>query len=120
MTFSTTPPPLRLNDAACWYSGDSKQATPCSSVGNSITTKRWKSCGPSLILLPAAARQNPASVTRDDRRHEIRVLLVLNRIGDLRASHPVRGHYFPSYTMRPPTIVITGEMSLIWSAGIVR
>src|SRR4030095_5853147 len=60
MTFSTTPPPARLNDAACWYSGDSKQATPCSSVGNSITTNRWKSCGPSLILYrPPRARILP-------------------------------------------------------------
>src|SRR5687768_7272194 len=50
ITFSTTPAPLRLKAAAAWYSGDSKQATPCSRVGNSITTNRWKSCGPSLIL----------------------------------------------------------------------
>src|SRR5688572_9731058 len=49
-TFSTTPPPFRRNAAASWYSGDSKHATPCSSVANSMTTKRWKSCGPSLIL----------------------------------------------------------------------
>ena len=106
------PAPIASERRGMLVSGDSKQPTPCSSVGNSITTKRWKSCGP-IDLVPAASRKNPASVLRDDRRHEVRVLLVLNRIGDLRASHPVPGITSPGTTIRPPTIVITGLMSLI-------
>src|SRR5213592_633276 len=35
--------------AASLYSRESKQATPCSSVGNSITTKRLNFSGPSRI-----------------------------------------------------------------------
>src|ERR1700676_3915233 len=37
ITVSTSPAPPRRNAAARSYSGDVKQATPCSSVGNSIT-----------------------------------------------------------------------------------
>ena len=41
MMVSTSPAPLaRRNAAAASYSFDVKQATPCSKVGNSITTKR--------------------------------------------------------------------------------
>ena len=49
MMVSTSPAPLRRNAAALSYSGDVKQATPCSSVGNSITMKRWNLSGPSMI-----------------------------------------------------------------------
>src|SRR5262245_42484701 len=49
ITFSTTPAPPRRKLAASWYSGDWKQATPCSNVANSITMKRWKVSGPSMI-----------------------------------------------------------------------
>src|SRR5205823_13631429 len=41
ITVSTSPAPLRRKAAARSYSGEVKQATPCSKVGNSITTKRW-------------------------------------------------------------------------------
>ena len=40
ITVSTSPAPLRRNAAAFLYSSEVKQATPCSKVGNSITTKR--------------------------------------------------------------------------------
>ena len=40
MIVSTSPAPLRRKVAASLYSGDVKQATPSSKVGNSITTKR--------------------------------------------------------------------------------
>src|SRR5262249_48845607 len=49
MMVSTSPAPLRRKAAARWYSGEVKQATPCSKVGNSITTKRWNLAGPSMI-----------------------------------------------------------------------
>src|SRR5262249_23679652 len=37
---STSPARLRRKEAASLYSDDVKHATPCSKVGNSITTKR--------------------------------------------------------------------------------
>ena len=40
MMVSTSPAPARRNAAALLYSSEVKQATPCSKVGNSITTKR--------------------------------------------------------------------------------
>ena len=49
MMVSTSPAPLRRNAAASSYSFEVKQATPCSKVGNSITTKRWNLSGPSMI-----------------------------------------------------------------------
>src|SRR5581483_6138056 len=49
MMVSTSPAPLRRNAAALSYSGDVKHATPCSKVGNSITTNRWNLSGPSMI-----------------------------------------------------------------------
>lgn len=36
------------------------------------------------------------------------------------AARAGQGFAAASYTIRPPTSVITGVMSLIWSAGIVR
>lgn len=60
ITVSTSPAPARRNAAARSYSSDVKQATPCSSVGNSITTKRWNLSGPSMIWnLPPRARTLP-------------------------------------------------------------
>src|SRR5215471_1075233 len=48
MTVSTSPAPLRRNAAASSYSGEVKQATASSKLGNSITTKRWNLSGPSM------------------------------------------------------------------------
>ena len=41
MIVSTSPAPARRKAAARSYSGEVKQATPCSKVGNSMTMKRW-------------------------------------------------------------------------------
>src|SRR6185437_2851895 len=49
MMVSTSPAPLRRKAAASSYSREVKQATPCSKLGNSITTKRWNLSGPSMI-----------------------------------------------------------------------
>src|SRR5690606_12954559 len=43
-------------------------------------------------LVPAAARQHLAAVLGDDVGDQIRVLLVLDRIVDLRAGNPIRRH----------------------------
>src|SRR6266853_3806143 len=40
---------LRRKAAASLYSGELKQATPCSNVGNSMTTKRLNFSGPSRV-----------------------------------------------------------------------
>src|SRR5713101_954980 len=40
---------LRRNAAASLYSCELKQATPCSNVGNSMTTKRLNFSGPSSV-----------------------------------------------------------------------
>ena len=73
MTFSTTPPPARLNDAACWYSGDSKQADPLFERRELDHDEPVEVVRSFIDLVAAASRENPASVTRDDRRYEIRV-----------------------------------------------
>src|SRR4029079_6523573 len=49
MMVSTSPAPPPRNAAAWLYSPDRKQATPCSKLGNSITTNRWNLSGPSMI-----------------------------------------------------------------------
>src|SRR5215467_7016436 len=60
MMVSTSPAPLRRKAAARSYSAEVKQATPCSKLGNSITTKRWNLCGPSMIRWrPPRARTLP-------------------------------------------------------------
>src|SRR6266513_24365 len=43
------PDSLRRKAAASLYSWELKQATPCSNVGNSITTKRLNFSGPSRV-----------------------------------------------------------------------
>src|SRR6266851_4291406 len=65
MTFSTSPAPLRRNAAAWPYSGEVKQATACSKVGNSITMKRWNLSGPSMMrnLPPRASTLPPWRAT---------------------------------------------------------
>ena len=46
--------------AAFSYSGDVKQATACSKLGNSMTMKRWNFSGPSMMRnLPPRARNLP-------------------------------------------------------------
>src|SRR5947207_15004087 len=78
MIVSTSPAPVRRNAAASSYSFEVKQATPCSNVGKT-----------------AAAGQNLAAIFGDDRRHAIRVFLVLGGIVDLGTRDPIGWHKFP-------------------------
>src|SRR3954470_7123893 len=91
MTVSTSPAPLRRKAAARSYSGEVKQATPCSNVGNSITTKRWNLSGPSMIWW-RPPRHHLAAELGDDARHEVGVLLVFDGIVDLRSGNPISRH----------------------------
>ena len=107
MMVSTSPAPLRRKAAARSYSGEVKQATPCSKVGNSMTTKRWN-LRPFHDLVAAAARQHLAAELGDDARHEIGVFLVFDGIIDLRSRNPIGRH-----GLNPREFVLPGQ----WTVG---
>src|SRR5262245_53172040 len=92
MMVSTSPAPLRRKAAARSYSGEVKQATPCSKVGNSITTEALELGRSFHDLIAAAAREHLAAKLGDDTRHEVGVLLVFDRIVDLRPRNPIGRH----------------------------
>ena len=99
MMVSTSPAPLRRKAAACSYSGEVKQATPCSRVGKLDHNKTMEFFWPFHDLVTPTPRQNLPTVLADDRGHEIGVFLVLDRIVDLRAGNPISRHVFPSWTL---------------------
>src|SRR6185369_6679441 len=69
-------------------------------------------------LVSAAARENLAAMLGDDRRHEVCIFLVLNRIGDLRARNPIGRHCLSSdidagSTEQDPAYVALGGSCVI-------